>query len=44
MERSIDAARDLVARLDAHALAAGRPVTRQLAADLLDTARPDTQD
>lgn len=36
MERSIDAARALVARLDAHALAAGRPVTRQLAADLLD--------
>ncbi len=43
MERSIDAARDLVARLDAHALAAGRPVTRQLAADLLDTAPPDPQ-
>ena len=44
MERSIDAARDLVTRLDAHALAAGRPVTRQLAADLLDTALPDKQD
>lgn len=36
MERSIDAARALVARLDAHALAAGRPITRQLAAELLD--------
>jgi chromosomal replication initiation ATPase DnaA len=44
MERSIDAARDLVARLDARALAAGRPVTRQLAADLLDAAPPDAQD
>lgn len=38
MERSIDAARDLVARLDALALAAGRPITRQLAADLLGSA------
>ncbi|NBE06215.1 DnaA ATPase domain-containing protein [Paragemmobacter ruber] len=38
MERSIDAARDLVARLDALALAAGRPITRQLAADLLGRA------
>ena len=36
MERSIAAARDLVARLDAHALAAGRPITRQLAAEVLD--------
>jgi chromosomal replication initiation ATPase DnaA len=44
MERSIAAARDLVARLDAHALAAGRPVTRQLAAQLLDAAPHDTQD
>lgn len=35
MERSIDAARALVAALDARALAQGRPVTRQLAADLL---------
>lgn len=35
MERSIAAARDLVARLDAHALAAARPITRQLAADVL---------
>jgi chromosomal replication initiation ATPase DnaA len=44
MERSIAAAGDLVARLDAHALAAGRPVTRQLAARVLDTAPPDPQD
>lgn len=35
MERSIDAARALVAALDARALAEGRPITRQLAADLL---------
>lgn len=35
MERSIAAARDLVARLDAHALAAGRPITRQMAAQLM---------
>ncbi len=39
MDRSIAAARDLVAALDARALALGRPVTRALAADLLD--RPD---
>lgn len=38
MERSIDAARALVAALDARALAEGRPITRQLAADLLDSA------
>ncbi|MEY4698191.1 MAG: hypothetical protein RIT14_2619 [Pseudomonadota bacterium] len=37
MERSIGAARALVAALDARALAEGRPVTRQLAADLLDS-------
>lgn len=37
MERSIAAARSLVARLDARALAEGRPVTRALAADLLDS-------
>jgi chromosomal replication initiation ATPase DnaA len=36
MDRSFEAARDLVARLDALALAAGRPVTRQLASALLD--------
>ena len=34
MERSINAARALVATLDARALAQGRPITRQLAADL----------
>ncbi len=37
MERSIAAARALVAALDAHALALGRPVTRALAAELLDS-------
>ncbi len=37
MERSIAAARALVAALDAHALQLGRPVTRALAADLLDS-------
>jgi len=36
MDRSFAAARALVAGLDAHALAKGRPVTRQLAAELLD--------
>lgn len=41
MERSFAAARDLVARLDATALAQGRPITRQLAAALLD--RPDAE-
>ena len=38
MERSIAAARDVVAVLDARALAAGRPVTRALAAEVLDSA------
>lgn len=38
MERSIAAARALVAMLDAKALAAGRPVTRALAAEVLDSA------
>ena len=38
MERSIAAARTLVAELDARALALGRPVTRALAAELLDSA------
>ena len=38
MERSIAAARHLVAALDARALAEGRPVTRALAAELLDSA------
>lgn len=37
IERSIACARDIVAALDARALAAGRPVTRSLAADLLDS-------
>ena len=37
MERSIGAARALVTALDARALAMGRPITRQLAADLLDS-------
>ena len=40
MERSIAAARSLVAALDAMALAAARPVTRSLAAELLDIPRP----
>lgn len=38
MERSIAAARHLVAELDARALALGRPVSRALAAELLDSA------
>lgn len=38
MERSIAAARQLVAALDARALALGRPITRALAAELLDSA------
>lgn len=38
MERSIAAARDMVTVLDARALAAGRPVTRALAAEVLDSA------
>lgn len=38
--RSIDAARDVVARLDALALAEGRAVTRSLAATLLDRETP----
>ena len=41
MDRSCAAARDLVARLDALALAEGRPVTRALAATLLDRPGPD---
>lgn len=36
MERSLGAARQLVATLDARALARGGPVSRQLAAELLD--------
>jgi len=38
MERSFTAARALVARLDAAALAQGRPITRALASALLDRA------
>ncbi len=38
MDRSLAAARRLVAALDALALARGGPVTRQLAAELLDSA------
>lgn len=38
MDRSIAAARHLVAALDDQALALGRPVTRALAAELLDSA------
>jgi chromosomal replication initiation ATPase DnaA len=41
IERSIGAARDIVSSLDARALADGRPVTRALAADLLDKAALD---
>jgi len=37
MERSLGAAQDLVARLDARALAEGRPVGRALAAEVLDS-------
>ncbi len=35
IERSVSAARAVVAALDAHALARGRPITRSLAAELL---------
>jgi chromosomal replication initiation ATPase DnaA len=38
MDRSMAAARDLVARLDAAALARGQAVTRALAATVLDSA------
>ncbi|MFC7705320.1 chromosomal replication initiator DnaA [Plastorhodobacter daqingensis] len=38
IERSFSAARDIVDRLDRHALAQGRPVSRALAAELLDSA------
>jgi chromosomal replication initiation ATPase DnaA len=38
MPRTIGAARSLVAVLDARALQAGRPITRALAAELLDSA------
>ncbi len=41
MDRSLAAARDLVARLDAEALAQGRPVSRALAARILQTLDSD---
>lgn len=41
MPRSIGAARALVAALDARALAEGRPITRALAAGMLDRAGPE---
>ncbi len=41
MDRSLAAARALVARLDALALAEGRPVTRHLASALLDRPEED---
>ena len=40
MDRSIAVARDLVAALDARSLAEHRPVSRAMAADLLDSAGP----
>ena len=40
MERSIAAARTLVAELDAASLAAARPITRTLAAEVMDTQYP----
>lgn len=43
IERSYDAANRVVAALDAAALAAGRPITRQLAAAVLEFA-PDGED
>lgn len=43
MERSFAAARSLVAALDARALAERRPVTRALAAELLDIGAADTR-
>jgi chromosomal replication initiation ATPase DnaA len=41
MPRSVGAARALVAELDARALAAGRPITRALAGEVLDSASPE---
>jgi chromosomal replication initiation ATPase DnaA len=37
MDRSLGAAQALVQRLDAHALAKGRPITRSLASEVLDS-------
>lgn len=42
MERSLVAARDLVAALDARALARSRPVTRAMAAEVLDSPGRNT--
>lgn len=36
IDRSFEAARKIIARLDAHALQTGRPITRNMAAKLLD--------
>lgn len=41
MERSISAARALIAALDARALASHRPLSRQLAAEVLDLGAPE---
>lgn len=41
MSRSVGAARTLVAALDARALAAGRPITRALAGEVLDSLEPE---
>jgi hypothetical protein len=41
MPRSIGAARGLVAALDAAALAAGRPINRKLAGEMLDRLGPE---
>lgn len=41
MPRSIGAARALVAALDARALALGRPITRALAGEMLDSLSPE---
>jgi len=40
MERSIAAARALVAELDAFSLAAARPITRALAAEVMERQYP----
>lgn len=42
MERSFEAARALVAELDRRALAEGRPITRALAAEVLDSLTENT--
>lgn len=41
MPRQISAARQLVGALDARALAEGRPITRQLAGEVLDSLAPE---